>query len=86
LKKRGNISNLPADRLQTKPTIPTKPDMFGVNKPKGNFFAAWNDNEKRDIDMTTEQVLGEKETFDLLAERGYETLENYQDGKENKVL
>jgi hypothetical protein len=32
------------------------------------------------MDFTTEQVLAEKETFDLLAKRGYETLEDYPEG------
>ena len=37
-------------------------------------FAAWDDLDKIEMDFTTEQVLAEKETFDILAERGYEVL------------
>ena len=36
---------------------------------KQNFFAAWDDNEKLEQDL---------DAFDLLAERGFETLPDYQ--------
>jgi len=54
-------------------------------KPRPNFFDRWNDTEKVDEDFTTENILAEKETFDLLAERGYETLEDYSKKEERKV-
>jgi hypothetical protein len=51
----------------------------GVNKR--DFFAAWDDIEQIDIDYTTDQVLadtGPEGTFDILAERDYDTLLEYQ--------
>lgn len=38
-----------------------------------------------EIDLTTDQILAEKETFEILAERGYETLLDYnENGKDPK--
>jgi hypothetical protein len=48
---------------------------------KRDFFAAWDDIEQIDIDYTTDQVLadtGPEGTFDILAERDYDTLLEYQ--------
>lgn len=57
------------------------PEKKGVKKkPNATYFAAWDDAEQHDIDFTTEQVLAEtgpEGTFDILAERGYETLLDY---------
>ena len=49
------------------------------------FFAAWDDTDQLDVDFTTEQVLAEKETFDILKGRGYETLEEYGEKQSKKV-
>lgn len=48
-----------------------------------NFFAAWDDADAVGIDETTKEVLAEEETFDLLAQRGYETLPEYNDGNKS---
>ena len=53
---------------------------------KNNVFAAWDDTEKLDIDFTTELILADNEQFDILAERGYETLFDYSEQKEKKKL
>lgn len=45
-----------------------------------NFFAAWDENELIDLDFTTQEVLADNEAFDILAERGYETLMDYHEG------
>lgn len=45
-----------------------------------NFFAAWDENELIDLDFTTQEVLADNEAFDILAERGYETLLDYHEG------
>ena len=50
--------------------LPLKPN-------KKNFFDAWDDHDQIDTDKTTEMILAEKETFDILASRGYETLEEF---------
>jgi hypothetical protein len=42
-----------------------------------NFLEAWDNTETKDEDFTTDLILAEKETFELLAERGYETLPDY---------
>jgi hypothetical protein len=53
---------------------------------KNNVFGAWDDNEKLDIDFTTELILADNEQFDILAERGYETLYDYSEQKEKKKM
>ena len=50
------------------------------------MFAAWDDNDKLDIDFTTELILADNEQFDIPAERGYETLFDYSEQKEKKKL
>ena len=52
----------------------------GGKGKKTNFFAAWDDTDQIDIDYTTDIVIAEtgpQGTFDLLAEREYETLMDY---------
>ena len=64
-------------------------NFFGKEQPKGkknNVFAAWDDTEKLDIDFTTELILADNEQFDILAERGYETLYDYSEQKEKRKL
>lgn len=56
--------------------IKTKNDDEDKNKIP---FAAWDDLDKIEMDFTTEQVLAEKETFEILAERGYEVLLDSQE-------
>lgn len=49
-----------------------------------NFFAAWDNNEAVVLDITTDMVLAEKETFDILAERGFQTLLDYPEPNQKK--
>lgn len=85
-KKRTNISNLPADKLKKDTKEPPK-SIDIVAKPGKSFFEAWDDKDLIEIDKTTEMVLAEKETFDILASRGYETLEEYpENGRKNRKL
>ena len=54
----------------------------GKKRPQTSFFTAWQDNELVDLDFTTEIVIAEKgpeETFEILAQRDYETLLDYND-------
>lgn len=89
-KKKANISNLPSQKFQQlrndKVKEKKEEDLFGEPKKKGaTIFTAWNDNDTMDIDFTTEQVLADKESFEILKERGYQTLIEYpENGKENK--
>lgn len=73
----------PADNLSTPAKL-----QGGKNKaPQRQFFVPWDDADKLEIDFTTEQVLAEtgpQGTFDVLAERGYETLLEYSDDRRNK--
>lgn len=89
MKKRSNISNLPVDKLKQEPKgeprsgtkqaeIPLK--QATNNKNKQTAFDAWDDRDNLDFDVTTNQILAEKETFEILAQRGYETLEEYPEG------
>ena len=49
-----------------------------------NFFEAWDISETKEEDFTTDIILAEKETFDILAERGYETLLDYPEPNQKK--
>ena len=53
-------------------------------KAQPNFLAAWDDVEQIDVDFATEQVLCDEATFDIIAERGYETLPEYPSESEKK--
>lgn len=73
----------PADNLST----PAKVAGGKAKAPQRQFFVPWDDADKLEIDFTTEQVLAEtgpQGTFDVLAERGYETLLEYSDDKKNR--
>jgi len=73
----------PADNLST----PAKLQGGKNRMPQRQFFAAWDDADKLDIDFTTEQVLAEtgpQGTFDVLAERGYETLLEYSEDRRTR--
>ena len=49
-----------------------------------NFFEAWDITETKEEDFTTDIILAEKETFDILAERGYETLLEYPEPSQKR--
>lgn len=90
-KERANISNLPEAKLaQIRGTDDQKEvDFLGpriTNKKRVDLFAAWDDREKIEIDFTTEIILADNEQFDMLAERGYETLYEYGETGEKKPL
>lgn len=58
-----------------------------VKANKKNFFDAWDDRDNIDADQTTDMILADKETFDILASRGYETLEDYpENGRQQRPL
>jgi hypothetical protein len=73
MKKRSNISNLPTDKLkqETKPEVRTAGKQVDLPlKPTANkppVFDAWDDKDTSEFDVTTNQILAEKETFDILA-------------------
>ena len=75
-KKKANISNLPSQKFQNlrndKVKEKKEEDFFGEPKKKGaTIFTAWDDTDTMDLDFTTEQVLADRESFDILKERGY---------------
>jgi len=73
----------PSDNLSTPAKL-----QGGKNKvPQRLFFVPWDDADKLEIDFTTEQVLAEtgpQGTFDVLAERGYETLLEYSEDRRTR--